>query len=248
MKTLQETGHVKNITAFEQLIGICRGFGPAYNPANPSLAIPQLQTLFTAVTGMAAQVRERETASTNSTDIREDVVNGAKTYARQVVNALSVLGVSAAKLENAKDLLKKMDGKRLTDLPDPPPDADPNAKPVVIRSSAQTSYDNFMEHFAKLAELVKSEPGYKPNEPELTHAGINAKMDELQAVNKVAMDADISKADIYFQRFQLMYRDVVGMVDIANAVKRYVKSVFGPSSPQYRQLSKLVFRKPRKKK
>lgn len=248
MYSPRETGLVKNIAAFEQLINICLSFGAAYNPASKSITITEMQRIHTDAKNVSAQVREDETASTNATDIRAGVINGSRSLARKIVYALTVLGASPAKVENAKDLVKKMNGKRLTAVPESPTDTDPNAKPVVIRSHSQTSYDNVMEHFAKLLGLVKSEPGYKPNEQELTLAGIAANMDELQAVNKVAVDAEVKRDSSRIKRYEIVYQDVTGMVDVGNSAKLYVKSVFGSSSPQYRQVRKIRFRKPVKKK
>lgn len=247
----RETGLVKNIAAFEQLINICLSFGAAYNPASKFITIPEMQRIFASVKDAKTGMREDQTACTNATDTRAVTIRGTKSHARRVVNALTVLGASPEKVENANDIVKKMNGKRMTDLPESPPakdPKDPNAKPVVTRSSAQTSYDNIMEHFAQLIELVKSEPGYKPNEPELTANGMVAKMDELEAVNKVAIDAEVKRDSSRIKCLELVYRDVTGMVDVGNAAKLYVKSVFGASSPQYRQVSKIRFRKPNKKK
>jgi hypothetical protein len=40
-----------------------------------------------------------------------------------------------------------------------------------------------------------------------------------------------------------LYSPETGIVDTAQTVKNYVKSVFGATSPQYKQISKLIFRK-----
>lgn len=37
-----------------------------------------------------------------------------------------------------------------------------------------------------------------------------------------------------------------GLVDIVDDVKKYVKSLFGASTPQYKQISGLKFTRPRK--
>lgn len=246
-----ETGLVRNLAAFDQLIKVCISFGAAYNPASKIITIAEMQRIQAAANDVTAVQREDETACTNATDIRLVTINGTKAHARRVVNAITVLGAAPAKVDNAKDLVKKMSGKRLTALPESPPDTDPkdpNAKPVVIHNHAKTSYDNIIEHFAKLIELVKSEPGYKPNEPELTAEGLVARMDELQDVDKVAVDAEVKRNSSRIKSFEVMYQDVTGLVDVGNSAKLYVKTVFGPNSAEYRQVRKIRFTKPRKKK
>ena len=43
-------------------------------------------------------------------------------------------------------------------------------------------------------------------------------------------------------RNNVLYANDTGLVDVASDVKSYVKSVYGASSPQYKQVSKLGFK------
>jgi hypothetical protein len=43
-------------------------------------------------------------------------------------------------------------------------------------------------------------------------------------------------------RNSILYASVSGLVDVALDVKKYVKSVYGASSPQYKQVSKIEFK------
>ena len=49
MKTNHETGNIKNITHFQELITFCEGFGEKYNPSSEALKIPLLQSLLDEV-------------------------------------------------------------------------------------------------------------------------------------------------------------------------------------------------------
>ena len=40
-----------------------------------------------------------------------------------------------------------------------------------------------------------------------------------------------------------MYKDNVGLVDVATDVKTYIKSVYGATSPQFKSVSSLKFTK-----
>lgn len=46
MKSTSETGHVKNIANFQDLISFCQGYGTSYNPTKESLKIVQLQAQY----------------------------------------------------------------------------------------------------------------------------------------------------------------------------------------------------------
>lgn len=265
MSSPYETGHVNNMANFEELITFCISLGDRYNPSNKAITTPAMQSLLTRVKDKTGQHRMEKTASTNATDIKKDYMKLIRTYARQIVNALEIHGASAAKIENARDLIDKLDGKRLTPLPDPEPAAQPaiaannpgeDAAGIIpspglkkrrTRSSSQTGVDNSIEHFAKIVEIIKSEPGYQPNEEVLTLPYINTKLLEFQAINKSAVDTGIAETNTLAERLSLMYEDVTGMVDIGNMSKLYIKTVFGPNSDEYRKVRKLTFRKPRKR-
>ena len=46
-------------------------------------------------------------------------------------------------------------------------------------------------------------------------------------------------------RNNLLYKENTGLYDVALDVKNYIKSVFGATSPQYKQVSKIKFTAPR---
>ncbi|MDD4215543.1 MAG: hypothetical protein PHR81_12105 [Bacteroidales bacterium] len=47
-------------------------------------------------------------------------------------------------------------------------------------------------------------------------------------------------------RDTLLYQPLTGLVETAQEVKKYVKSVYGAKSPQYKEISGLEFRKIKK--
>ena len=87
------------------------------------------------------------------------------------------------------------------------------------------SFDNRIGNMYKLIQLLASQTGYTPNETDL----------------KVTTLTPLSNARI--ARNTLLYATWTGLVDLAGEVKSYVKSVFGGTSPQYKQVSGLKFTK-----
>ena len=57
-----------------------------------------------------------------------------------------------------------------------------------------------------------------------------------------AVNAELALDAALLQRNQLLYADGAGLVDVAATAKTYIKSVFGPSSDQFKLVSKLEFR------
>ena len=150
-------------------------------------------------------------------------------------------------MADAKGLLKKIRGIRVSAKPEEVPGMDPSAKKVKTISAAQTGYDSLLEHFAGLVSIAQNEPTYAAREEKTSREGLTA----LRAIYTQANTAVIDKRSlldaIRFERDDIIYKADTGAVAIAGDAKKYTKSVFGLSSPQYKQLSKLQFQAKKKK-
>jgi len=103
--------------------------------------------------------------------------------------------------------------------------------------------DSIIDNFAKLVVTVTAEPLYLPNETDLKAVALNATLTNLKTANTAAISATTPYDNAKIARNTLLYQSNTGLVDIALDVKKYVKSVFGASSPQYKQVSGIQFRK-----
>ncbi len=91
--------------------------------------------------------------------------------------------------------------------------------------------------------MVGTEPTYAPNETELQISTLQANLGNLKATNTAVVNAYTNFSNARITRNSILYAPTSGLVDIASDVKKYVKSVFGATSPQFKQVSKLEFRK-----
>ena len=234
MASTSETGHAKNVANFEKLISVCTGYGADYNPSRTELQLPALNTLHTQAQNSLAAVNTANTTFINATNARQTAFEPLKKLATRIVNALDAAGASDKLVQDAKTINKKIQGIRSGK---PNPDTDNTI------SVAQQSYDSLAENFARLVELVSSEPAYTPNEPELQVANLQNTLNNLRAENTTVGNTHTAYANARIERNNVLYADDSGLVNIADDVKKYAKSVFGTSSPQYKQLSRIKFRK-----
>ena len=86
--------------------------------------------------------------------------------------------------------------------------------------------------------LLTSIPQYNPNEEDLKISTLTALYEDLKAKNSAVVDAYTPLSNARIARNEIMYTPLTGLVDIAADTKTYIKSVFGASSPQYKQVSK----------
>ena len=110
-------------------------------------------------------------------------------------------------------------------------------------SASQMSFDQRIENLDKLIQLLAAQPAYIPNEPELSVAGLTTTLNTMRTTNTTAVNAYTPVSNARINRNTVLYAEGTGLVDIAGDVKIYVKSVFGATSPQYKQVSGLKFTK-----
>ena len=101
-----------------------------------------------------------------------------------------------------------------------------------------------IENFSALIDLVSSVPSYTPNETELSTASLTTFHGNLQTANTNVINAEVAYSNARISRDTVLYSDDTGLIDIASDVKKYVKAIFGATSPQYKQVSGIKFKKP----
>ena len=253
MTSTSETGHAKNVANFEVLISSCTGYGTAYNPSKNNLKIPQLQTLLTNGKNALQSVKSTGTTFENARNAREIALAPApiKKFCTRILNALEATDAAKLTVNDAKAINRKIQGKRADNKKTPPvtPPTDgttPTPPEVVQISVSQQSYDSLIDNFNKLITCLSAEPLYIPNETDLKVTALNTTLTNYKTLNTTVINAATPFKNAMIARNSVLYQDISGLVDIALEVKKYVKSVFGATSPQYKQISKIEFKKIKK--
>ena len=91
--------------------------------------------------------------------------------------------------------------------------------------------------------MVASEPTYTPNEVDLQVATLTTLAANLAVANTNVINATTNLSNARITRDTTLYAPDTGLYDIQLEVKKYVKSVFGASSQQFKQVSKIKFTK-----
>ena len=241
--SVSEVGHAKNVANFADLISYCTAYGTTYNPSKAALQLTALNTLLaTAQTELANVTTAKNTFNTVTGD-RQLTFEPLKPLATKVFNYLSVTDAISEIIADAKTINNKLQGKRTGTTAENPPTEGENQNNTV--SVSRQSYDMLTENFSALIDLVSSVPSYTPNETELTTASLTAYLGELQTANTNVINAEVAYSNARISRNSVLYSENTGLVDIASDVKKYVKAIFGATSPQYKQISGIKFTKPK---
>ena len=245
MSSTSEVGHAKNVANFQDLITYCTAYGTTYNPSKIALQLTSLNNLYSdAQTEISSVATAKNTFDTVTGD-RQLAFEPLKPLATKIFNALSVTDATEQTLADAKTINNKLQGKRAktgTENPNPENGNPPNNTVSVSRQS----YDSLTENFSSLIDLVSSVPSYTPNETDLSITSLTTFRDNLQTANTNVITAEVAYSNARISRDNQLYSKDTGLVDVAMDVKNYVKSIFGATSPQYKQVSGIKFTKPKK--
>ncbi|MGL2966342.1 hypothetical protein [Flavobacterium sp. XGLA_31] len=237
MNSTSETGHAKNVANFETLIAYCIGYGTSYNPANANLKIESLQDKLSKANLKLQAVKDTKVPFDAATGTRQLLFKPLKPYTTRIINALIAQEAPATVIKDARTLIRKITGKRA-------PEATPTPEENQI-SVSQQSYDRLVDTFEELIALAQNEPSYNPNEEELKTTAMQTLRDQLLTANTAVRNTIVPYSNALIARNKELYEPDNGLVDTVQEVKNYIKSIFGANSPQYRQISNLVFSRPR---
>lgn len=243
MKSTTETGHAKNVANFEDLISFCTAYGISYNPSKASITLASLNTTYINALSTIANVTSTKNAFDNVTGIRQTAFAPLKPLATKVINSLSATDALDTVIKDAKTINRKLQGSRASSST--PTETSPTETSTTTISTSQQSYDRLIDSFSKLIDLVNAETNYTPNEAELQVANLNTKLTALQAANTAVITKYTDYSNARIQRNNSLYTNDNSLVETALDVKKYIKSVFGATSPQYKQVSGLKFSKPK---
>ena len=243
MASTSETGHAKNVANFQSLIAFVTGYGTTYNPSKNALKLPQLIALKADADTKLADVVTQNTKFNTKVNERLAAFSSLKSLSTRLVNALQTTDASTQIIKDAKGFNRKMQGQRASASATTP--TDPNTPAPNTISSSQQSYTQQIQHLAGLISVLQSEPSYTPNETDLKIATLQAKQNDLTSKNNDVATAYANISNSRIARNTTLYSTEGSIFDVASEVKKYVKSIYGASSPEFAQVKGIEFKKPR---
>lgn len=236
MNARNETGHAKNVANMQKLIEQVTVY-TSYNPPVENLTLVSLLTLYTTSNTQLNAVEEKRNANKNAIHLRQVAFEPLKPTCTRIINQLEVLGLSEGTIEQAKSLNRLIQGgqKKTAATAEEGEEIPKNI------STSRQSYTQQAENFGILVQLLSTIPSYNPNEDDLKLASLTtyqaSLMSATQAVDHTEAELNVS----IIERNQTLYADGTGLYTIAQNVKKYLKSAYGATSPEYSKISKIKF-------
>lgn len=237
--------HEQNVVSLGVEITRVNTFGEAYNPSRDDLKIPVLNQLKEHGDVVITSWNTADNLFKKAIAARSLAFSDLDSLTTRAINAFRISVVAPQSIEQAEALVRDIRGERasgkLTDEElAAAKEEGKDPKQVVVHNS---SYDSRTSSFRKFVQYVGAEDQYRPNEADISPAGLDAKLTVLEAATSNYNTAGAALEAARLVRDTFLYTEKTGLVDIALAVKGYVKSAFGADSPQYKQISDIAFNK-----
>ncbi len=244
MASISETGHAKNVANFMQLVSFVNDYGATYNPTRNSIKLPNLQTQAKAAEEALAAVNLALANYNNAITDREAAFAPLAKLATRITSALKATDATKQIIETMVSLNKKLQGSRVSAVltEDEQLARKAENKSTKQISASQQSYDNRLDTFNKMVNLLESIPQYDPNEVALKAASLLALYNTLKTHNATVVGTGTLLSNARVKRDLLLYDAETGLPATTQDVKNYVKSVFGATNIAYTQMASLAIK------
>lgn len=239
-----KSGHAINVANFESIIIILVNLGAAYNPSQKLILLTALQTKLAEAQAALDAENTAESSEKVAVNERIEEYTGISKLATKIGLAVDLNVNDAQFSADMRTQIRKINGTRAGEKPidDPStPDIDESLK---AKSVSQQSYDDLTATFAVIIAMLKTQPDYNPNEPDVQIAALEAKLAAMQAKNNQAKAATAAARTARQTRDTVLYDPNTGILKLVQLIKTYIKQAF-KNTPEYDQIIKFEFTKPR---
>jgi hypothetical protein len=222
---------IKNVDAFEKLVGLCSGYGESYDPGRQNLRHQSLNQLLRQAREALQQVHRCVTAYQEATNQREVLFGELKTLAPRVLSELRASGALPQTIRDAQTFVRYAAGHGPRYRA--PLQKEGAPEPQRTREARGTDYGSRVGHFDKLLQLLASEEHYRPQQAALRLTSLLAFLERLREANRTVVTATVNWQLARQHRNQVVYRGSGNLVDTARAVKFQLRALFGAQSEAY---------------
>lgn len=236
MSSTSEVGHAKNVANLQKITQQVTTYS-LYNPPIENIALANLQTLYTNAAAKLTEVEDKRNANKNAIIIRQTAFENLKSTCTKIVNLLEILGLPQGTLDQARSMNRAIQGssKKTTT---PPEEGKETSKTA---STSRQSFTQQAENFGILLQLLATIPGYTPNEEDLKLNNLTTYHTSLMSATQAVDQTEAELNTKLIERDKILYAEGTGLYTIAQNIKKYVKSLYGATSPEYTNVSAIEF-------
>lgn len=236
MSSTSEVGHAKNVANLQKITQQVTTYS-LYNPPVENITVTNLQALYTNAAAKLTEVEDKRNANKNAIIIRQTAFENLKSTCTKIVNLLEILGLPQGTLDQVRSLNRAIQGgsKKTTTPPEEGKEAPKTA------STSRQSFTQQAENFGILLQLLATLPVYTPNEEDLKLNNLTTYHASLMSATQAVDQTEAELNTKLIERDKISYADGTGLYTIAQNIKKYVKSLYGATSPEYTNVSAIEF-------
>lgn len=246
MTKQNETGHAKIQESWTKLVAKNATLDPLRLNPPPDLTGAALAAKETSAIALQTSVGNSRADWRTIALERAVLVDKFDSLATQAVAQLEARGASRETVKDGRGYAKKIQGRRAGAKPkdDPAtPDIDESEKGV---SSSQQSSAAKISNFYELIDFLEAQPAYAGvTQAGLTIADLRAAADAARAKHEESIEAAAALAADRIARNKAYYTEPDSIITLAARYKALVKGAYGASSPEYKSVNAIPFKKPK---
>jgi signal transduction histidine kinase len=238
-----ETGHAKNVANLQKLIEQITTYSN-YNPSIDNLKITAITTLYNTALESLNNVINKRNANKNAIHLRQELYESLKPKATRIINQLDILNLTDGVFEQAKSINHLIQGSKRTNKTTKLEENNSNQEETETKetkSTSRQSYTETAESLNKLLQLIETIETYNPNIEDLKLVNLKIYQENLVKATKEVNKTEAELKTELISRNKILYNENNGLYEIAQNSKKYVKSVYGASSPEYKNVSSIKF-------
>ena len=233
MASVSEVGHGKNAANLASGIQILEEMGNLYNPTNPNIFLPNLNTIKAELNNVITVLNTKKPIYKNAVANREILIAPLSKKTTKSLNFFKSLNVSATDKENVASQVKKIRGDKS------PKKINPETTESDAISTSQMSYDNRIANLDTYINQLSSHPQYVPNETEIQVATLQAYYQELVTASSQVNAAGNALLTARKNRNEVLYTNENNVIKLMQEVKAYLKSLGDAGTRYYKAFVKL---------
>ena len=237
MATIHETGHAINISNAKLQYDKNIGFGLSYNPPNALIKSPAFLIRINLAKAANDSVGTIYSQGKIPLSARHDLFEPLSKLVTRALGSLDATEASDLLKHNAKTLADVIRGVHHAPTSPTPPLVGPENV-----SNSHMSFVNRANNFRSFIALLAAITLYIPAEADLTILSMTALLGTMDTANTNIGNLVVTPIEnARTTRNHILYDAKTGLIDLAMKAKKYVKSVFGASSPEFALVSKIKY-------
>ncbi|GAB4093509.1 hypothetical protein [Flaviaesturariibacter terrae] len=242
-KTQPDATHSTNINNLAAAAAACRTLGATFAPEEESCKPAVVEAFCTDCEVTLTATYRKERLYGEARETRRALFDGQAQLGTRIVNALKSCKASEGIEQEARSLVQKVRGERISRQPKPAASDTPAEEISKQISVSQTSFDNRLEHFRKMVGLCRGlGAAYKAPSADLKLDKLEERLAQMSSANSAVATAGSDYTAALIARDRLLYDKQTGIVARMDAIRTYLVASYGATSAERKLLNGLRVR------